>query len=441
MSFPAYEHFQDSGRRWLGDFPTHWESKPLWTMFRRTKRTGYANEELLSVYRDYGVIPKSSRDDNFNKPSEDLSPYQLVEPSDLVINKMKAWQGSVAISEHRGIVSPAYHVYECLHDQDSRYLHYLMRSPRYITGYLAMSKGIRVNQWDLEPQLHSRMPVLLPPLNEQRAISSFLDVETSKIDGLVTEQRRMIELLKEKRQSVISHSVTKGLNPNAPMKPSGIQWLGDVPEHWSVTRLSYFATIENGSTPSRDNLDYWDNGTVPWVSSGGVNQYRVNQPSELITEQALADCPVRLLPKGTVVVGMIGQGKTRGLAAILDIEATINQNLAAIVPGDKLKSAYLHFIFQAIYVFLREFGRGGNQAALNCQILGAMTIPVPPVEEQATICDYVEQRLQKFDLLQAEAERAIDLLQERRTALISAAVTGKIDVRNAAPKELIANEN
>lgn len=234
MSVNRYDEYKQSGRRWLGEIPAHWEIKPLWTLYRRTKRTGFADEELLSVYRDYGVIPKSSRDDNFNKSSDDLSPYQLVEPSDLVINKMKAWQGSVAVSEFRGIVSPAYHVYKCLHEQDSRYLHYLMRSPRYITGYLSISKGIRVNQWDLEPQHHSRMPILLPPLDEQKAISSFLDAETSKIDDLVSEQRRLIELLKEKCQAVIGHAVTKGLNSNARLKPSGFDWIGDIPKHWTM---------------------------------------------------------------------------------------------------------------------------------------------------------------------------------------------------------------
>ncbi len=141
MSFPRYEKYKDSGVEWLGEVPEHWDIQPLWTHFRRVKRTGFADEELLSVYRDYGVIPKASRDDNFNNPSDDLSSYQLVEQRDLVLNKMKAWQGSVAISEFRGIVSPAYFVYTATHSGDSKFSSLLMRCQHYTTGYLSLSKA------------------------------------------------------------------------------------------------------------------------------------------------------------------------------------------------------------------------------------------------------------------------------------------------------------
>ena len=207
MSFPRYPKYKASGVEWLGEVPDGWAFKPIWNFFRRVKRVGFENEQLLSVYRDYGVIPKASRDDNFNKPSEDLSVYQLVIVGDLAINKMKAWQGSLAISEHRGIVSPAYFVYEAMHLENNRYLHYLMRSVRYITGYLSISKGVRVNQWDMDPQHHSRMPLLVPPLPEQTAIAEFLDRETGKIDELVAEQRRLMELLKENITSLVLSSV------------------------------------------------------------------------------------------------------------------------------------------------------------------------------------------------------------------------------------------
>lgn len=241
MSFPRYKSYKDSGVEWLGEVPEHWDIRPLWTMFQRTKRTDFATEELLSVYRDFGVILKSSRDDNFNKPSDDLGSYQLVEQGDLTINKMKAWQGSVGISNLRGIVSPAYFVYAATHKENSRFLHHLLRSPQYIAGYLSFSKGIRVNQWDLDPQYHSRMPILLPSLEEQQTIATFLDRETAKIDALIAEQQRLIELLKEKRQAVISHAVTKGLNPDEPMKDSGIEWLAEVPAHWTLVALGKIA--------------------------------------------------------------------------------------------------------------------------------------------------------------------------------------------------------
>ena len=221
--FRPYPAYKDSGEAWLGDVPCDWALEPFWTMFRRTKRTGHPTAELLSVYREYGVVPKASRDDNFNKPSDDLSAYQLVRPRDLVTNKMKTWQGSIAVSLHEGIVSPAYHVYRPLHAHVDRFIHHLLRSPAYVAGYMQMSKGIRVNQWDLEPGVFSRMQVVLPPVPEQHAIADFLDRETAKIDGLVARKERLIELLQEKRTALITRAVTRGLDSSVPMKDSGVE--------------------------------------------------------------------------------------------------------------------------------------------------------------------------------------------------------------------------
>lgn len=433
MSFPAYEYFQESSCRWLGEFPTHWESKPLWTMYRRTKRTGYGDEQLLSVYRDYGVIPKSSRDDNFNKPSDDLSPYQLVEPSDLVINKMKAWQGSVAISECRGIVSPAYHVYESLHDQHSRYLHYLMRSPRYITGYLAMSKGIRVNQWDLEPQLHSRMPVLLPPLPEQRTIAAFLDAETSKIDGLVSEQRRLIELLKEKRQAVISHAVTKGLNPDVKMKPSGIEWLGDVPEHWECVRnKAVFREVDDRSKTEEGELL-----TVSHIT--GVTPRAEKDVNMFMPETFVG---YKQCLRGDLVINTMWAWM--GALGCTQCDGIVSPSYNVYRPKDVdlLWPDYYDDLCRVpshrTAIKSRSKGVWESRLRLYPDAFLGMSMPLPPFDEQQAIAAFVDCQTSHWDSLASEASRAIELLQERRTALISAAVTGKIDVRGYTPEEAVA---
>ena len=199
---------KDSGVEWLGEVPAHWQIKPLWSVFKPIKRTGFVNEQLLSVYRDYGVIPKSSRDDNRNRASDDLSPYQLVEPDNLVTNKMKTWQGSIAVSEHRGIVSPAYFVYEAIEPLFGRFIHHLMRSSPYITGYMSISKGIRVGQWDLDQEHFRVFPILFPSLIEQKAIVKTLDSETARIDLVITKTQRSIDLLKERRAAFITAAVT-----------------------------------------------------------------------------------------------------------------------------------------------------------------------------------------------------------------------------------------
>lgn len=199
---------KDSGVKWLGEVPAHWEVKPLWAMYRPKKETGHPKETLLSVYRDFGVIEKNSRDDNKNRESEDLSGYQLVVKGDLVTNKMKAWQGSIAVAGLRGIVSPAYYVYRKLHSENDFYLHHLFRSAPYITGYQSASKGIRVGQWDLEADKFRLFPVLIPPVEEQQEIVAYVDRATSHIDTLVAKTDHSIELLREHRTALITAAVT-----------------------------------------------------------------------------------------------------------------------------------------------------------------------------------------------------------------------------------------
>jgi type I restriction enzyme S subunit len=194
--------------RWLPDVPEHWQVVPLWSLFRREKTTGHPEMELLSLYREHGVLPKASRDDNHNVESDDLSNYQVVHQGDLVVNKMKAWQGSISFSSIQGISSTAYYVYRPYHDHNSKYFHYLLRSAPYIAEYNKMSKGVRIGQWDLEPQLFRTLPVLVPTELEQREIVDFLDAELEKNTFLMSQSSQLVVLLKERRDALISAAVT-----------------------------------------------------------------------------------------------------------------------------------------------------------------------------------------------------------------------------------------
>ncbi|EMX4959410.1 restriction endonuclease subunit S [Raoultella planticola] len=412
-------------------------------LFSRIKRTGYTEKELLSVYRDYGVIPKSSRDDNNNKPSEDLSPYQLVEPNDLVMNKMKAWQGSIAISEYEGIVSPAYFVYkpnnilfELAHP---RYVHYLLRNPIYVTQYLSRSKGIRVNQWDLDPDEFRNIELLLPDKTEQEKIYSFLDHETAKIDNLIEKQQQLIELLKEKRQAVISHAVTKGLNPDVPMKDSCVEWLGDVPEHWSLKSYRYACLIYRGKFGHRPRNDpsLYD-GDYPFIQTGDVaraSKY-IETYSQTLNEKGKAVS--QLFPSGTLMMAIAAN---IGDTAILGFEAYAPDSVVGFKPYQNLHLEFLRYSFMAALPALEQTSTQSTQANLNIDRIGAVEAVFPPLEEQQNIIDYLDDMLCSYDLIKENANLAIQLLQERRTALISAAVTGKIDVRDwVAPDTQDAEE-
>ncbi|TIL67580.1 restriction endonuclease subunit S [Mesorhizobium sp.] len=404
------------------------------------KRIGFEEEQLLSVYRDYGVIPKASRDDNFNKPSDDLGLYQIVEPGDLVINKMKAWQGSVAISDFQGIVSPAYFVFKATHSEEPRYLHYLLRSAEYTAGYLSLSKGIRPNQWDLEPQEHSRMPVLIPPPAEQTAIATFLDRETGKIDVLVEEQRRLIDLIKEKRQSVISHAVTKGLNPDAPTRASGVEWLGEVPEHWEVRKFTHVVDVQEG--PGILAVDFCDAG-IPlmrvagvqgrWATLDGCNWLdpaKVEQTwshFRLESGDLVISASASMGTVSEVGAEAIGSVPYTGLIRLRPKHGETDRDYIRTAAGSSL-----------FFTQIDQLKAGAIIQHFGPTHLARMVLTLPPVDEQAAIANYVDQQSDKFDSLIFEAEAAIALLTERRSALISAAVTGKIALGVTSETQTVA---
>jgi type I restriction enzyme, S subunit len=443
MSFPKYEAYKDSGVEWLGEVPEHWGIKPIWSMFNRTKRTGYPEEELLSVYRDFGVIPKSSREDNFNKPSDDLSSYQLVEIGDLAINKMKAWQGSVAISDYRGIVSPAYHVYSSNHQENSRYLHHLFRCSEYITGYLSNSKGIRVNQWDLEPQQHSRMPVLLPSISEQIQIARFLDWETSRIDELIAEQQRLIELLKEKRQAVISHAVTKGLDPTAPMKDSGVEWVGNIPKHWKMVMVKHTAQSADKSFTDGDWIEspYITEDGIRLIQTGnvGIGQYK-EKGFRYISEESFKDLRcTEIFPNDVLICRLDGPVARACLVPDLGVRMITSVDNAILKPSEAFDPRFIMYAMSSnLWLeWIEALCRvgGGFRFRISRSMLGDLRIPAPPINEQKDISDTLDAQFLKLDELAGEINSAVEILQERRSALISAAVTGKIDVRNWHPPD------
>jgi type I restriction enzyme S subunit len=199
---------KDSGVEWIGEIPDNWSKKRIYYVFRPVSTKNNIGERNLSVYRDYGVIPTDSRDDNHNVISEDISNYKLVQVGDFVMNKMKCWMGSLGLSDYRGIVSPSYTVMRPITNENRKYLHYLLRSQLYIPQYRRLSYGVRVGQWDMRFEDFRELPCLLPPLYEQTEIVEFLDSKTKEIDDLVQLEQKKINLLKEYRQSLISEVVT-----------------------------------------------------------------------------------------------------------------------------------------------------------------------------------------------------------------------------------------
>ena len=306
-------------------------------------------------------------------------------------------------------------------------MHAALYALRVNTRHIKQSTGIQ----NLDSASYLSESMGLPSEPEQRAIAAFLDRETARIDALVAKKERLIELLQEQRTALITRVVTKGLDPNVHMKDSGVEWLGDIARDCEVRRIKFIAQIGNGSTPNRDNSEYWG-GEYPWLNSGVANLNEVTEGSDFVTNLALAECHLPRIHPPAVLVGITGEGRTRGMATVLRIEATINQHLAFIRPNRAHSDAeYIRYVLLAAYQFLRdESGGGGStKGALTCDQLGNFPIPLPPVPEQRAIADYLDRETARIDTLVAKVHEAIIRLKELRTALISAAVTGKIDVR------------
>lgn len=437
--YQKYAEYKDSGVAWLGEIPSSWDLVPIkYIATLNPKKSGLGLQTKLGKC---SFIPMDKLKlnsivlDEMRNIGEVFEGYTYFENNDVLMAKVTPCfeNKNIAIAKELvngiGFGSSEIYVLRSNHLSNNRFLYYRLQETTFMdiaTAAMTGAGGLK----RVPADIINSYSIAKPDIQEQIQIAAFLDHETAKIDSLIEKQQSLIALLKEKRQAVISHAVTKGLNPDAPMKDSGVEWLGEVTEHWEVSSIGYYAKVTNGTTPNKANLSYWDKQEIPWLSSGEVNQYYIVEAPECITKKALEECSLKLLPIGTVVMGMIGQGKTRGLSAITRLEATINQNLAALEPYPKLNNEYLHYYLQAVYDYIREEGRGGNQAALNCEIIRKFPITIPPFEEQVEIVEKIKNLSITYKALISKAESAIALMQERRTALISAAVTGKIDVRD-----------
>ncbi|CAN7154799.1 restriction endonuclease subunit S [Devosia sp. LjRoot3] len=321
----------------------------------------------------------------------------------------------------------------------ARFYFWVLRSTDSYAQWESSVGGATFRALNLAPLAETTVPE--PPLAEQVAIAAFLDRETGKIDALVEEQRRLIELLKEKRQAVISHAVIKGLDPDARMKPSGLEWLGDVPEHWVVTPIRMVARLESGHTPSRSRPEWWEDCTVPWFSLADIWQVRkegrtvITETSEQVSEIGLANSSARVLPAGTV---MLSRTASVGFAAIMGVDMATTQDFANWVCGPKLNNHFLLWTFRAMRPEFSRLMMGSTHNTIYMPDLAAFRMPLPPMNEQLEVVAFLQSATGKIDRLLDQATAATALLSERRAALISAAVTGKIDVRQVNLGEVAA---
>lgn len=285
-----------------------------------------------------------------------------------------------------------------------------------------------IQNLDVDAYLSS---VLVPdiPKEKQRRIVDFLESKIKDISDSIFKKRVCLQKLSEYRQSLITQAVTKGLDPNVEMKDSGVPWVGMIPYHWKCGKIKYFASISAGGTPDRTVKDYWNNGTIPWIKTGELLNDDIVSVEECITPLALRKSAAKLFPEGTVLVAMYGQGKTRGMAGMLTWPATTNQACACICPKNSLLlGKFLLRLMESSYAFNREKAAGTGQPNLNQDIIANLLIPIPPLDEQMKIINHLDVSLKHIQHMKGTIDGAINKLQEYRSSLITAVVTGKIDI-------------
>jgi type I restriction enzyme S subunit len=438
MSFPAYPSYQDSGIAWLGEVPADWRVQKFRFTFRESdeKIESEVFGPMLSVSGYRGIEVKEYDDENQRRAEEDLIGYRIVRPGQLVVNTMWLNYAGLGVSAHEGHVSPAYRAYWFTdRSADPRFIHYLLRSSIYVQGYTQLLTGIRPNSLQMSRADLMDFPVLLPPIPVQTAVAAFLDRETAKIDALIEEQRRLIALLKEKRQAVISHAVTKGLDPHAPMKDSGIEWLGEVPAHWEVAPLKRVLQTATSGPRGWSDLLGSEGGIFFQSQNIGTDMNVILDGAARIAPPAGPDADRASLRIGDVVVCITG-GRTGAVAFVdhLPDDAFINQHVCLVRPHPGYASG--HFISFALFCEVGQkqlaVAMYGLKQGLSLGDIRDLIVPIPPLIEQEQIAASLASRFGEYDALMAEAMKAVVLLSERRATLISAAVTGKIDVRGSA---------
>ena len=432
--YDKYDKYKDSGVEWLGEIPSHWDVKRLGSFFEeRREKVSDVDYPALSVTKS-GIVPqldtaaKTDAGDN----------RKLVKADDFVINSRSDRKGSSGISPYTGSVSLISIVMEPRTIYPA-YAHHLLRSYPFQEEFYRYGKGIVADLWSTNSSEMKNILLPVIPITEQQNIANFLDHETAKIDSLIEKQQQLIQLLKEKRQAVISHAVTKGLHPDVPMKNSGVEWLGQVPEHWGVSRLkNIICSLESGCSVNAADIpaQSYELGVLK-TSCVYTRSFRIEENKTVVPEDIhRVKCKIR---KGAIIISRMNTPELVGASALVKVEADniyLPDRLwqTKFFQNIEIDAEYLsHFMTVQGFrdqIALRAEGASSSMQNIAKEDYLNINCLVPPLKEQIEIRDFIERKLAILSELNMKAQEAVECLKERRTALISAAVTGKIDVRN-----------
>ncbi len=427
-----YSKYKDSGVKWLGEIPSHWEvvkSKYLWKESFAVSDSG--REKLLSVSQYDGVTPTKS-----DSRSESLKGYKIVSKNDLVINIMLAWMGGLGVSKYEGIVSPAYCIYKLCDSSNPRFLHFLYKTPLYLAEFARRSSGVIPSRWRMYTDDFGQVLSLLPPRKEQDAIVSYLDSVTSKIDEAIAQQQKMIDLLNERKQIIINDAVTKGLDPKAKMKDSGIDWIGQIPEHWEISVFKHLFNTRTGITFTKEQLS--ESG-APVISYGqihskdnwgaSINPILIRHIPQSLTKGK--DSAIAI--KGDFLFADTSEDfEGCGNNVYVDTEEPVYAGYHTILAkcNNKECGQYLAYLFASSKWRgqVRSMVNGVKVYSVTQTILNDALVILPPISEQKEIANYVTKKVVVINEAIDRCKKRIKLLQERKQIIINDVVTGKVKV-------------
>ena len=441
MELNPYPEYKDSGVMWLGKVPTHWAVIPNRGAFIEVNDQNHPHEEMLSVTISRGVIKQSTLlDDSSTKDGSriDRSSYKLIKPGDIAYNKMRAWQGAIGVSIYRGIISPAYVVERPREGNNPDFLHYLLRTPAFAKEAERNSYGIASDMWSLRPEHFKTIRSCLPPPEEQAAIVRYLDDAGQRIRAYVSAKERLIALLEEERQAVIHQAVTRGLDPNVKLKPSGVEWLGEVPEHWEVVQLGRIGSFSKGSGGTKD--DEVPKG-IPCIRYGDLyttHKFFIDHTKSFIPEEKLNQ--YTSIKKGDVLFPASGETiEEIGKSAVnlLDAPVYCGGDLIIFRPSLTMDPKFSGYVLDTPISQDQKsrMGRGVSIMHIYSNQLKYLWLGLPPTEEQTATAEHIDKATTEIDAAIDRAHRQINLMEEYRTRLIADVVTGKLDVREAATFE------
>lgn len=433
--YRAYPAYKDSGIEWIGQVPEHWEVKPICRVTSvnddvlpdsTTDDTPIRYVDISSVGYMEGI--KQASDMCFaDAPSR---ARRKASSGDVIISTVRTYLKAVAAvtDEYADCVfSTGFAVLRARH-LDSSFLKWMVLNELLIQAIEAHSEGLSYPAINASALV--KLKSVIPPPEEQASIAATLDRETARIDALIEKKTRFIELMKEKRQALITHAVTKGLDRNAKMKDSGIEWIGQVPEEWLNRKVFHaFQAIGSGTTPPSKEHEWYQGGTIPWITTSELRENTVVKTKKCVTSDAMQKfSALKIFPAGSLAIAMYGA--TIGRLGFLGIPATTNQACCVLSGERDLNIQFLYYWLMAFRAnIVAFFSEGGGQPNINQEVIASLRVPSPAPDEQATIVATLDRETARIDALISKAEQSITLLKERRAAFITAAVTGQIDLR------------